>query len=81
MRDRANFFADLLDDRGIFRNCLGDCRIQPARLRANSCNVHAQCGQHLSDAVMQLAGDLSSFLVSELLQVAGEFAQVIVHTE
>ena len=70
MRDGANLPADLLDHGRILRNGPGCRRIELIGLALHDRHVHAEGGQQLPDAVVQLSRNLPPFFIPHLLQPA-----------
>src|SRR5580658_469825 len=78
MRDGANFPADLLHHCGVLGNGAGSCGIELIGLMLHDSNVHAERGEKLPHAVMQLSRDVPALFIADLLQPARELAQAFV---
>ena len=68
MRDGADFPADLLDHRSILGDGSGSCGIEPIRLTLHDCDVHAESGKQLPNAIVQLPCNLPPLFIANLLQ-------------
>ena len=68
MRDGADFPADLFDHRSILGDGSGTCGIELIRLTLHDCYVHAESGEQLPDAIVQLPCNLPALFIANLLQ-------------
>src|ERR1035438_10301533 len=73
MRDRANFAGNLFREDGSVGNGFGSRGVEGTRLRLDDADVHADRGQQLSHAVVQLAGNAFTLLVFQVLETRCQF--------